>query len=305
MKYTQKMIITCFLAITSLASAQDGKKVVAFAQDTLKNDFRLAQVAEVRNEAAKVPGLSFVHSDAQGKTALLIRQIEEFTERKVDVLVVGTNDESAVVPAVRKAYKAGIPVIVLDRGIKGNDFTTFINSDNIKIGAMGGEFIAQKLNGTGLVLLFEGLQSADVTKLRTQGFMSVMVNYPNIKVIKRTGNYLRKDALQEMEKLIKSGVHVDAIFAESDSMLSGARMAMAQHKIDAHKVISVGCDYTSEAREAIRDGTQTGSVLFPLGGKMTIEVAQKLLAKQPVPRHVQIPVKLITRDNVEQEAPIF
>ncbi len=61
---------------------------------------------------------------------LMIRQIEQFIEQKVDLLVIGTNDEKAVVPVVAKAYKSGIPVIVLDRGIKGTQYTTFINSDN-------------------------------------------------------------------------------------------------------------------------------------------------------------------------------
>jgi ribose transport system substrate-binding protein len=297
-------LLTSFLAVGS--GAQTGApKVIAFAQDTLKNDFRVAQLNEVRDAVAKDPKLTFVYSDAQGQTALLIRQIEQFISQKVDVLVLGTNDEQAVVPVVRKAYQAGIHVIVLDRGIKGHDYSAFINSDNVQIGRMGAEFIAKQLKGKGQVLLFEGLQSADVTHLRTQGFMAVMARYPGLQVIKRTGNYLRKDALLEMERLLAQGIRVDAIFAESDSMLSGARLALQHQKIDPASLITVGCDYTSEAREAIRSGSQTGSVLFPLGGTQAVEIAQKLLTKAPVPRHVVIPVQLVTRDNVNQVKPIF
>ena len=302
-RFASLIFVLCLTA--NVAAQPVAPKVIAFAQDTLKNDFRLAQVNEVRDAVAAHPELSFVYSDAQGQTSLLIRQIEQFITQKVDVLVLGTNDEQAVVPVVSKAYKAGIPVIVLDRGIKGQDYSTFINSDNVQIGAIGAQFIAEKLKGKGLVLLFEGLQSADVTHLRSQGFLAVMAKYPGLKVIKRTGNYLRKDALLEMEKLLAQGVRVDAIFSESDSMLSGARMALQNQKVDLRKLVSVGCDYTSEARDAIRNGTQTGSVLFPLGGNMAVEVAQKLLAKTAVSRHVVIPVKLVTRDNVEQVSPIF
>jgi ribose transport system substrate-binding protein len=170
---------------------------------------------------------------------------------------------------------------------------------------MGAEFIADKLRGKGLVLLFEGLKAADVTKLRSKGFRDEMAKHPDIKVIQRTGNYLRKDAVLEMEKLLKQGIRVDAIFSESDSMLSGARLALEGSKLDPRSIISVGCDYTSEARDAIRAGTQTASILFPLGGFKTVEIAQKLLAKEPVPKHVINPVKLVTRDNVEQVPPIF
>ena len=290
---------------TSVSAQAPEKPVIAFAQDTMKNDFRKAQVFEVRDAVAKHVGLSFAYSDAQGQTSLLIRQIEQFIDQKVDVLVIGTNDERAVVPVVSKAYKAGVPVIILDRGIKGTDYTTFINSDNVQIGTMGAEFIAGKLKGKGLVLLFEGLKAADVTQLRSKGFLDEMAKHPDIKVIKRTGNYLRKDAVLEMEKLLMQGIRVDAIFSESDSMLSGARMALEGNKLDPRSIISVGCDYTSEARDAIRAGTQTASILFPLGGFKTVEIAQKLLAKESVPKHVINPVKLVTRDNVEQVPPIF
>lgn len=299
------LLILCS-CICNVTLAQDsGHHVVAFAQDTMKNDFRVAQVFEVRDEVAKHPNLSFIYSDAQGQTSLLIHQIQGFIDKKVDVLIIGTNDEQAVVPIIRQARKNGIHVIILDRGIKGTDYSTFINSDNIQIGRQGAQFIASKLKGKGLVLLFEGLQTADVTHLRSRGFMEEMAKHPYIKVIKRTGNYLRKDALLEMDKLLKEGIRVDAIFSESDSMLSGARFAMESHKINPTTIISVGCDYTSEARKAIRNGSQTGSVLFPLGGKQAIETSLKLLAGDSAPKHIIIPTKLVSKINVEQIQPIF
>ena len=306
------VLLALALLFTGMVAAQaptvspaPATKVIAFAQDTLKNDFRQAQVNEVRQAVALDPALSFVYSDAQGKTSLLIHHIEQFIAQKVDVLVLGTNDEQAVVPVVRKAYQAGIPVIVLDRGIKGQDYSTFINSDNFQIGAMAAEFIARQLKGQGQVLLFEGLQSADVTQLRSRGFLEVMARFPGITVIKRTGNYLRKDALVEMDKLLAQGIRPVAIFAESDSMLSGVRVALQSHKIDLKSIVMVGCDYIREARQAIRSGEQTASVLFPLGGLKAVEIAQKLLSKAPVPRHVVIPVQLVTRDIVARVEPIF
>jgi ribose transport system substrate-binding protein len=309
--YMTQILLVLFLSVFSCllphsAGAQTAPvKVIAFAQDTLSNDFRLAQVHEVRDAVAHEPGLRFVYSDAQGQTALLIRQIEQFISQKVDALVLGTNDERAVVPVVSKAMKAGIPVIVLDRGIQGHDYSSFIHSDNLQIGRLAAEFIANELHGRGRVLLFEGLQTADVTHLRSKGFMAVMAAYPNITVIKRTGNYLRKDALVAMDKLLAQGNRVDAIFAESDSMLSGARLALEKHQLDPHALVTVGCDYTSEARDAIRHGTQTASVLFPLGGTKAVDIAKKLLAKQAVPQQVAIAVKLVTRDNLNQVQPIF
>lgn len=288
-----------------LAVSDSNRRVIAFAQDIMSNDFRKQQVFEVRDEVAKHPKLSFLYSNGQGQTSLMIRQIERFIKLDVDLLIIGTNDENAIVPVVSKAYNMGIPVIILDRGIQSSDYTTFINSDNIKIGRIGAEYIAEKLNKKGEVLLFEGIQETDVTRLRSKGFLDEMSKHKGIEIIKLTGNFLRKDAIIEMERLLKQGIHVDAIFSESDSMLSGVRMVLKRYKIDPASIVMVGVDYTSEAREAIRNGSQTGSVLSPLGGKKSVEIALKIFNGEPVAKHVVNPVKLVTKKNVVETTPIF
>lgn len=298
-----RVIFTLLLLFISTYAS--GVKLIAFAQDNMANDFRKAQVFEARDAVLKHKDWQFVYSDAKGKTSLLIYQINEFIEKRVDLIILGTNDADAVVPVVTKAYKSGIPVIVLDRGINSKEYTTFINSDNIKIGSIGARYIAKKLNYKGMVLLFEGLQKADVTHLRSKGFLDEISKHKGIKVIKRTGNYLRRDAIVEMQKLIQEGVHVDAIFSESDSMLSGVRSALLRFGMDPSKIIMIGCDYTSEAKEAIKNGTQTGSILFPLGSKQAVDIAVKIFADKKIPKHIFIPVKLVTKENVERVEPIF
>ena len=296
------LLLACIVSIN--VSAQN-LKVIAFAQDTMANDFRKAQVFEVRDALASNPNIKFIYADAKGQTSLMIRQIEKFIATKVDLIIVGTNDANAVVPVVSKAYKAGIPVIILDRGINSKEYTSFINSDNIKIGKIGAEFIAKQLAGKGKVLLFEGIQTADVTHMRSKGFLDELSKYKNIEVIKRTGNYLRRDTIIEMEKLVEHGIEFDAVFAHSDSMISGVRTVLLRNKMELDSIITVGCDYTSEAQQAIRDGMQTGSVKFPLGGKQAAEIALKIFAGEPIPYHVSIPVKLVTKENVDEVEPIF
>ncbi|MBD3789196.1 MAG: substrate-binding domain-containing protein [Campylobacterales bacterium] len=301
----RSILLFFFLSLTLCFGKTQNQKIVAFAQDTMANDFRKAQVYEVRDALLPYAYIKFVYSDAEGRTSLLIKQIEKFIDQKVDLLIIGTNDADAVVPVVSKAYKNGIPVIILDRGINGDDYTTFINSDNMKIGRLGAQYIAKELQGKGRVLLFEGLPKADVTKLRSQGFLEELKKYKQIKVIKRTGNYLRRDAIIEMEKLIKEGIKVDAIFSESDSMLSGVRSALKHYNIDPSSIIMVGCDYTSEAQKAIIEGSQSGSVLFPLAGKQAAQTAIAILNKQSVSKRIVIPVQLITSDLAREVPPVF
>ncbi len=299
-----KFIFFILFIFTLNLSAKD-IKTIAFAQDTMANDFRKAQVHEVRDTLINNPNIKFIHSDAQGRVSLLIAQIEEFIDKKVDVLIIGTNDADAVVPVITKAYRQNIPVIILDRGINSDEYTAFINSDNIKIGEIAADYIAKRLNGKGSVLLFEGLIKADVTQLRSKGFFNIMDKYPDIKIIKRVGNYMRRDTIIEMEKVIKDGIHIDAVFAQSDSMISGVRSVLLLNNINPSSIITIGCDYTSEAQQAIKKGTQTGSVLFPLGGKESAKIALDIIDGKSVPKHISIPVKLVTEKNVEIVKPIF
>ncbi|MBA3025235.1 MAG: substrate-binding domain-containing protein [Sulfurimonas sp.] len=291
--------------ISAFLEAYEGVKTIAFAQDNMANDFRKAQVYETRDEIKKYSNLHFVYSDAKGKTATLIYQIDKFIKEKVDLLIVGTNDADAVVPVISKAYENGIPVIILDRGINTQNYTTFINSDNIEIGTLAAKHIGKKLSYKGSVLLFEGLQNADVTQLRTKGFMDEISQYKDIQVIKRTGNYLRKDAISEMEKLVKEGIRTDAIFSQSDSMLSGVRLVLQKYGIKESSIVMVGCDYTGEAKIAIDNATQDSSIKFPLGGKEAVQTAVKILSKESVPKHISIPVALVTKENLHKVEPIF
>ena len=300
-----KIIIILFFVLLNLINAQENNKIIAFAQDTMANDFRKAQVFEAKEHSKKYNNIDFVYSDAKGQTSLLIKQIDNFISDKVDVIIVGTNDAKAVVPVIAKANKLGIGVIILDRGIQGEEYTSFINSDNIKIGKLGAQYLAEQLEEKGVILIFEGLKKADVTQLRTKGFMDEISKYKDIKIIKRTANYLRKDAILQTEELILEDVKFDAIFSQSDSMLSGFRAAYEKNNLDASKILSVGCDYTSEAKEAIKKVTQTASILFPLGAKESVDVAMEIISKKEVQKHIVIPVELVTKENVDIVKPVF
>ena len=88
-------------------------------------------------------------------------------------------------------------------------------------------------------------------------------------------------------------------------MLSGVRLVLKRYNIDPASIVMVGCNYISEAQQAIRNGSQAASIKFPLGGKKSVEIALKILNDEPVPKHIYNPVKLITKENVDTTAPIF
>ena len=280
-------------------------KVVAFAQDTLGNDWRLAQVRQVKERLSKQSNIRFVFSDATGDTAKQIRDIEDYILSGVDVLITSPRDSMLMTPVIQKVYRDGTPVILLSRTIGTNDYTSFIHPDNRKIGQKAAKFIANRINGQGSVVMLTGVPGATTTLHRTETFRKVIKQYPGITLVSRAANYLRADAIRVMEDLIIQNKKIDAIYAQSDSMAAGAIMALKTHGIDPKKITIVGIDYISEARELIRKGELDATYLYPTAGTEGAQIALDILAGKKVKKEIIIKSVEITVDNVNQIKPIF
>ena len=294
-----------FLFSLSEAKEQDTIKTIAFVQDDMSNDFRRAQVYEAMQEAKKHKNIRFVYSDAGAKKSLLVRQLEKFIAEDVDLIIIGTNDSDIVVPSIEKAFAKGIGIIVLDRKINTDNYTCYIKSDNYAIGVMAAKYFLSQMKDGGTILMLQGFASNNVAQERTDGFINTINKHKNFKVIQRRGNYLRKDTILVMQELHNSKTHYDAIYSQSDSMLSGVRTFYTKHNLDITALYTIGVDYISEARDAIMQNTQDASIFFALGGKESVQVALKYLYGKEVSKTIINPIKLITKENITHVQPIF
>jgi len=121
-------IVLTFLLIVSFLFAKE--KVIAFAQDTMGNHWRVAQVKQMQEALSGIDGVKFIYKDAGGNTALQISHIEEFITQKVDVIVTSPRDSTLTTLVAKKAKDAGIPLVLISRGIESEDYTSFIRPDN-------------------------------------------------------------------------------------------------------------------------------------------------------------------------------
>lgn len=280
--------------------------LIGFSQDTLANDWRAAQVRQLAQRFARETNVNFVFSDGDGQTAKQIADIEELVARGVDLLIVSPRDARAMAQPIARAMARRIPVVLLTRRVEGEAYTVHVGPDDVQIGEAAAHFLARRMARKGRVLMLEGVPTASTAIARGQGFRQGLKQYPDIELVaSRPANYLRGDAITVMESLIYEGLQFDALFAQSDSMASGARLAMKKAGIDPSRKLIVGIDYIAEARQAILDGEQTASFTYPLSVDEVAELALKILRGQKVPRRVVVPSRLITRTEARQEAPIF
>ena len=123
----KKLIVSLILLGLGLsAQAADKKYVIGMSQCNLGEPWRVQMNADVKRAADKHPNIEVIYKDAQNDTLKQVSQIREFIAAKVDLLIVSPKEAVPLTPPVAEAYKAGIPVIVLDRRVTGGDYTEFL-----------------------------------------------------------------------------------------------------------------------------------------------------------------------------------
>ncbi|MEJ5167979.1 MAG: substrate-binding domain-containing protein [Arcobacteraceae bacterium] len=295
-----------FIVVTFVCSLYAKDKVIAFAQDTMANDWRVAQVKQMQDALSGVEGVKFIYKDANGDTALQISHIEEFITQKVDVIITSPKDSKLSVFVAKKVKEAGIPLILISRGIESDDYTTFIRPENYDIGVSAAEFIAKSLNGKGKVFVLQHIPTTTPAIGRTNGFFDTIKKYPSIKVVDmKVAESLRQKAILATEDALRNGLKFDAIYAQSDSMAIGAIMALELNKIDPKNIVITGIDYISDARKLIQEGKMKATYIYPTGGKEGAQIALDILAGKKVPKDVILKSEEITKENVDKIKPIF
>ena len=280
--------------------------VVGFAQDTMNNDWRAQQVKEVAKVFAQHSNIRFIATDAHAQTAKQILDIKRLVKAGIDLLITSPRDGKALTPVISDTYKKGIPVILLERGVESNSYTTLIGPNNLTIAKQAANALGKKLKGKGRIFMLKGVATATPTIQRTQGFESALSAYPGMKiVVSKVANYLRGDAIRATEEVLKSNIKFDAIYAQSDSMATGARMALMKAGIKPGSIPIIGIDYIKEAREAIRRGEQEMSFTYPTSGKEGAQYAVKILNGQKIPNKILIQSVKVDKSNVEKVNPIF
>lgn len=280
--------------------------LVGFAQDTLANDWRLAQVKEIEAILAQHSHIRFIYTDANASTARQIQDIENLIHSGVDILITSPRDSIAMTPVIQQAYQRGIAVVLLTRRISTEDYTSFISPDDASIARNVAHYIAGERTGKAKILMLEGVPTATSTQQRSSAFLEAIEKYPDLNLVSRkVGNYLRNDAIRAVEEVLREGISFDVIYAHSDSMASGARMALSMAGMEPADFLIVGIDYINEARDAIIRGEQHASFTYPTSAREASEVVLSIAAGETPPRHIIVPSQQVDVNNVHQIEPIF
>ena len=250
---------------------------------------------EMERELLLHPDMSLSRRIAYGSNELQCSQIDSFIKERVDLLIVSPNEAKQVQPAVTRAYRAGIPVIVADRRVPGDEWTAFIGGDNYKVGQLMAQWVIGKASDKGskaklkpfVVLEVAGLPGSTPATLRHRGMMEgieVADTKGRIVVESVMGSWYKENAYEVVSEYLETHPLPDVIVAHNDLMAIGAAEAVTRNPSPVtHGPLSIpimGVDGIHPGLQAIVDGKIECSATYSSRGDMIIDAAARILHKE-------------------------
>jgi len=310
MKRLTTAVVTLTLLLWS-AGCQRGsqpssnKPTIALVLKTLNNPFFIDMKKGAEDTAAKL-GVNLIVQAAEREVDVdkQMQIIENLIQSKVSALCVTPSGSKEVVPAIVKANRAAIPVVIVDTRVDpqslnqaGGQVAGFIGSDNFEGGKLAGEFIVKRLGGKGKVAILEGIPGHETGDSRLKGLHSAFEGHPDIQIVaSQTANWERDQGYNVFQNILQSHPDVQALFACSDLMALGAVEAIAAAK-KTGTIVVVGFDAFSEAREAVQKGTMDATIAqspYEMGSR-AVENAYHLLKGEKIDEDVSVKIQLITK----------
>jgi D-xylose transport system substrate-binding protein len=256
---------------TTPSAAQSEKLIrIGLSLDTLK-ELRWQKDRDLMQERAKELGATLDVLVADEDDIRQVMQIENFISQKVDVIVIVAHNSVALVPAIRKAHQAGIPVIAYDRMIIGSDVDAYISFDSEKVGKYAAQYVMNAVPETASpvnVAYVGGAETDNNALLVKKGAMSVLdplVAQGRVKVVfdQATTDWKPDVAYTNLKTFLDAGGKVDAVVAANDGTAFGVIRALKEHGL-AGKVPVSGQDAELPAIKRLVDGTQTVTSYKPI-----------------------------------------
>lgn len=239
-----------------------------------------------------------------------IRVVEDFITRGVTGMVLAPLDDTALRMPVRDAVRAGIGVVIIDSGLKSDDYSSFVATDNYIGGRKGGEHLGKILGGKGKVIMLRYLEGSASTMNREQGFLDVIKEkFPDIEVVSSNqyGGTTTESAYTASENLLApfrtsdGGLTIDGIFCPNESTAFSMLRALQDSGL-AGKVKYVGFDSSERLVQGLTNGQIQGLVLQdPINmGYLGVKTLMAHLRGRTVEKRIDTGSEVATPENMNE-----
>ena len=304
-RLAQTAAVAGLMALPMAALADD--IVIGHSQPNLGWPYIAAVTNVIEAEAGGMDGVTVVTLSADGDIAKQSSDIAALVNRGVDVLLVTSLDGNAVVPALRQAHDAGIPILAVSNepSEAGQALLAgYSGPDDYVQGVIAAELLNDTLGGTGGIAIIEGSPGQSTTLLRTQGLKDRLAELESgITILgSQTADWNPVKARDVAQAFLTAyGDDLVGVFAQDDN--SGAAAAEVFKAAGRGDVKVVGTGGTINGLKAIREGLMYGTMdqSPTTDGKQALDFAIMLAKGESLPEKRNIiPMPKITAENVDQ-----
>ena len=240
-----------------------------------------------------------------------VSEVEGFVTRGISGIVLAPLDEAALVAPVADAARSKIPVVIIDSALKGNDYVSFVATDNRQGGRIAGEALANVLPNGGKVVMLRYAEGSASTNEREDGFLEAIGPHKNIEVLSANqyggadveGAYQKSEAMLNRFKKPDGSLAVDGIFCPNESTTLGM-LRVLEDSGWAGKTKFVGFDASDTLVKGLAEG-HIDALVVQDPVKMGYLGVKTLLAHikgNPVDKRIDTGAQLITRDKMSDPA---
>ena len=263
---------------------------------------KLLNDVKAKSEGA---GWQFVNEIAGGNANLQLDQVNKMVDDKAAAIVVIAQNGDSIVPAVKRANEAGIPVIATNRDINGGVFTNVVNNER-QAGELQADYMAAHLPQNAKVVYIKGDMTISAAVNRYEGFKEVIkAKRPDVEIIasNSTGDWSEAQGIRELSLWLGMYPQIDGVAAANDNMAMGAIKAMKAAGRFNESVIVCGGDSIDDALASIAAGELKMTV--KQDANKIVETIMGLLqqikqGQSPEKGDVLVPMIAITKDNLSQ-----
>lgn len=272
----------------------------AYVTKTLINEFWQGVAAGVQSEAGKY-NIKVDIQAAKDESSLVdqLNLAQTVLSQKPDALLLSPQSDTNLAPVVEAAKALNIPTIVIDDA-RTEGASTYVGTDQVAIGSKAADFLHSLYPGGGEVAQIEGQAGSPNARKRIQGFTETLKKYPDLKLVaSQPGDWDRLTALNATSNILRQNPKLVGVYANNDGMALGVFEAVANAKLEK-QVAVVGTDGISEAKKSVSNGEMRATVAeFPFDeGVLSVQMALRLLACQPIPPWIVSPQAVISAENV-------
>jgi len=312
MFYKTALATSVMMLSAGLAQAEETYRIGITQNNVGVDSYQTTYESAFENAAAKNGNIDVVVLDAGGDVARQIGQVRNLIQQQVDAIIIWPTNGQAVIPAIRQAHKAGIPVVVTNSKIAeaGMEYiAAFSGPDNVQQGASSAEMMCEALDGEGQIVQVAGQPGYTTAMERSKGFEDQLADAcPGVEILEtQPADWNREKAQRVMENFLTKYDDIDGVYAGDDNMGVGALNA-ARSAGRVGEIAFIGATNFAVGYEAIERGEYYGSIYqSPVDdAEAALQTALDVLEGKEVPKMNFFETPKITAINLSEfDKPVF